>query len=78
LATTTTSASDREQWVSRPEACRRLRCGPRALNRLIEAGRLSVLHVPGSIARVRLDEVEQLHAQALRPATHAIPSGGAA
>lgn len=72
------STGDREQWLTRPAACRRLKCGPRALRSLVEAGRLSVWHVPGSFSRVRADEVEQLRVQALRPATCATPSGGAA
>lgn len=57
------------EWLSIPEARRRLRCGSHAFARLLESGRLSLLRVPNSRVKVRAEDVERVLEDSLRPAT---------
>jgi excisionase family DNA binding protein len=46
------------KYVSVPEAGRRLGRSPRSVQRLISRGQLTAIVIPGTHARVSLDEVE--------------------
>lgn len=47
-------------WITRASAAAILGCGVRAVDRLIESGRLTHRDVPGSYRRVPRSEVEAL------------------
>lgn len=60
-------ASDGDLWIGRPEAMRRLAAGERALETLVESGKLTCRHVPGSIRRYLASEVDALAAESTIP-----------
>lgn len=59
---------DREVWIKRTEAARRLGIGVKALKRMVAAGHLTVRELPGTHPRVLLADVERVASTSIRPA----------
>ena len=66
--TTTNTAKVGEEWISIPEAKRRLKCSAPAVRRLVDSGKLSALNVPGARAKVNAADVAKILASSLKPA----------
>ena len=55
-------------WIPKVEARRKLGIGQKAFEKLLAAGELTVKQLPGSVPRVRADELDGLIARYTRPA----------
>jgi hypothetical protein len=65
MATTTTTETE---WIFKARARQILGCSQGNLNRMIADGRIGLREVPGSFARVNLDDVKAILAASTRPA----------